>query len=444
MKPIDRRRFLASIGAGAALLPAIGAERANAGCLSASPKRLIIVTWPNGIFPAESDHKTWPIGSNETNFVLPNFLSPLEPFRNDLLLLNELDYTFLDETPNQVGGRNGHDTNQGLLTGRPYPGIIDPEVWRQMAAGPSVDRVVGQYLKSQGFAGLASLFLGVQVKYGAYAVWKAAGQALSPDSNPYHVFDTLFGGQAVVSDPRNSQFRMARKSLLDFVGRDLERFQKRLGAEDRQRVQSHVETVRELERALNLGAGPMTGCPLPTLGATFDVNLPANLEKTTRLQMDLMVTALATDVTRVGVLQIGDLGAAADLLQFPFLGLGGQHNIVHEGRADGRLKMATWFSEQWAYLLGKLKSEKEGSGDLLTNTAVLFIPQMADGALHDWHGVPMIMAGSCGAYFKVGRSIRTNRVSHNRVLIALANAMGVGLRNFGEIRYGEELTSLRG
>ena len=80
---------------------------------------------------------------------------------------------------------------------------------------------------------------------------------------------------------------------------------------------------------------------------------------------------------------------------------------------------------------------------MLDNTAFLAMNNMRTG-LGEPTGVPAIMAGSCGGYFKTGRSLALTNTPNNGVLVALANAMGFPVPTFGEPVYGGELAALRG
>jgi hypothetical protein len=88
----SRRRFLKSIGAGAALLPMLHADRTDAACYVGGIKRLYILAWTNGMLSsinnwatAGNDPSSWSLGSM-------NFQDSLQPYMSDLLLLKGIDY----------------------------------------------------------------------------------------------------------------------------------------------------------------------------------------------------------------------------------------------------------------------------------------------------------------------------------------------------------------
>jgi hypothetical protein len=74
----SRRAVLASLGASAAMLPLLHAEKAPAAA-GTFPKRLVTVTWTNGVMASTF----YPTGSELT---LGATLAPLEPYKSNRLL----------------------------------------------------------------------------------------------------------------------------------------------------------------------------------------------------------------------------------------------------------------------------------------------------------------------------------------------------------------------
>jgi hypothetical protein len=447
----DRRAFLRGLGAGAALLPTLGADRAHAACIAgAPPRRTVFVIWPNGILPRNG---IWPVGPSETDFTLPAFMSALEPHKRDLILIDKLYYKFIEDSPLAGPPICGHGAIQGLLTGRSYPSYHGHAGYENTASGPSIDQFIGNGLRQRGYQGLVSLPLGIYIGTPAYATYRGPDQKIVPDGDPYHVFDTLFGGAtgggtSSTPDPNIDKLRKARRSLLDFVEDDLSRFKARLGTDDGRRIDAHLQSIRDIEAQLLPAAtasggatsAPGGGCAVPTIGGRVDVKDYNNVPVVTKLQIDLATAALASDLTRVAVLQLSDYGD--NVFKLPFLGLGGQHDIAHAGGKD-KEKWDTWVFQQWAYLIDKLKSVKEGAGSLFDNTTVLFLNNMTTGN-HEYKDTPCFLAGSIGGTFKTGRSLQVGPIQQNGILIAIANAMGTPTETWGDPSYGRELTVLRG
>jgi len=199
-------------------------------------------------------------------------------------------------------------------------------------------------------------------------------------------------------------------------------------------------------------------CNVPSMTPMLDSTLTQNADKITKLHMDLGIAAFAADLTRVIVMQIGDQGAGNLILTWLNYASGGPnpgdantgdvnglHAIAHRNVAD-KVKTDGWFMSQCAYMIAQLKSITDPSGkSMLDSSSFVGMSNMRTG-IHETTGVPVVMAGTCGGYFKTGRSLTLTNTPHNGLLVALCNAMGTPApaANFGQATYGGELTVLKG
>jgi hypothetical protein len=471
----SRRTLLKGLGVGPALLPMLEVERAFAACAGASgPKRTFILVWPDGMIAKTASQ--W--ASTGLNFTLPPHMAALEPYRADLLLLDGLDYDFVKDSPNPSRGEvSGHACFQGMLTGKFYQSFGSSTA-NDVAGGISLDQYLGNALKAGGYKGIPTLNLQAYSRSTARLSWIAAGQPVLPNYDPFNVFSTVFAGAKPVTTPPPGgtptmttldKAMLMRKSVLDSVVKDLTRFSASVGTEDRARIDSHLTFVRDIEMNLTSvatgGTGTGTGgtvtqptsgaCVAPALGASLSaaaLKQSANFPAITKMMIDISVGAFAADATRVVVLQLGDqanpdivftnLGFADNGVQDGNTGgINAMHSIAHRNGTE-KVKVDTWFMQQAAYAIGQLKSVTDGAKTMLDNTAFLAMNNMRTG-IHEFTGVPAIMAGSCGGYFKTGRSLALNGVRNNNVLCAIGNAMGVPTPTFGEAQYGGELAALK-
>ena len=447
----SRRSLLKAMGVGPALLPLLQVERALGACGGVSgPKRAFILVWANGMCGGPGE----PWATTGANFTLPPQMAPLLPNRQDLLLMDGLDYKFIEDTPG-AGERTGSACFPGMLTGALYQ-TLSTSTSADVAGGISIDQYIGNGLRAGGYPGLASLNLAVQPRAGGRLSWKAAGVPVIPNADPFNVFSKLFVGQG--GTPAFDKILAMRKSVLDYVVDDLNRFATTVGGTaDRAAVAAHLQNVRDLEQRLGQqGLSPAApACAPPVLGPTVPAMLDANFELITKLQIDLAVAALAADATRVVVLQLGDQGNANVILTTQGFVPGGPNpadantgdlNGLHAiARQNGPAKLIvdTWFMSQAAYAIDGMTSVLDGAGTMLDDTALLAMSNMRTG-LGETTVVPAFIAGSCGGYFKTGRSLSLASTPNNGVLIALANAMGIPTSTFGETSYGGELAVLKG
>ena len=109
------------------------------------------------------------------------------------------------------------------------------------------------------------------------------------------------------------------------------------------------------------------------------------------------------------------------------------------------MKIDRWIYEQIAILVKGLADTPEVGGTALDNTVIMIGNGMCEGADHGVQGIPWLLIGSCGGYFKTGRVVKfgtwigkagnyytaASGVPHNKLLATLCNAMGVPMTGFG-------------
>lgn len=428
----SRRDFGRHLGAAATALPILEATN-RAAAQQAFPKRLVILFSPNGTI-----REAWSPTGTEESFTLSRILKPLEPHKQDLLILDGVK----NETA-QHGPGDGHMTGMGtLLTGTELlPGTqfkcggTDP--CSGYGGGISIDQFIANQLKPP--TKFRTLELAVQP--GSATVWSrmcyaGSDQPLAPQEDPVKIFNNLFGALDT-SAADLDRLRRQRQSVLDYVTARIGVWRQRLGAEDRAKLDAHLTSVREIERRLQ---AQVTSCVKPTAPAgSFTGN--DNYPKAVQAMSELTARAFACDLTRVVTIQwsrsVGDT-------RMTWLGNGitrGHHDISHDGDSVAQsvewlTQINTWYAEQVAYLLAQLKSIPEGGGSALDNTVVVWVNELGRGNSHTRSFIPFVLAGSCGKYFRTGRYVKyTSGDWHNNLLVSLANAMDVPITTFGNPAY---------
>lgn len=480
----SRRRFLESIGAGAALLPMLYADRSDAACYVGGIKRMYILAWTNGMLSsinswatAGSDPTSWSLGSM-------GFQDSLKPYMSDLLLLKGIDYKFIKDMPGS-GERTGHAVFPGMLTGAFYS-VLSSGTSSDQAGGISVDQYIGTQLqKTKGYKGLVSLNQGVLVKSTGHLSWSASGKVVLPDPDPINVFNLYFKGMLPPTVPTMTgtggtggappvdNTNAIKRSILDYVVTDINRFSNIVGSEDKRNIDAHLTSIRSIESRLqsmsvtppgtdggvpiSTTTGTPAACSFPDTSTKLSTTDTNNVPALTKLHVDIAIAAFASDLTRVAVLQIGDQGDANLILTWlGFKGGGplasdpntgdtnGFHAIAHENTAR-KVTCDAWFQSQAGYVIGQLKSIADGTGKSMLDSSVFVGMNAMRTGTHETTGVPVIMAGSCGGYFKTGRSLALPAgTPNNGLLVALCNAMDTPVTTFGETSYGGELTALKG
>ncbi len=425
----SRRTLLKAAGGFSVALPLLPSLAARAED-TLFPRRLVIFYHPNGTLPGA----WWPTDVlGETQFTLNKIHQPLAAYKNDLVLLKGVDLKSCAGGPGEPHqrGMGGVLTGRELLTGNFVGGDGSLAGW---GSGASVDQVVAEKigLKTKE----RSLQLGVRVNAAEVRTrlsYSGAGQPLPPQNDPRQVFNQLFS-DFKLDNPELEKIRRRRASILDAVQGQFAALTPKLSGADRQKLEQHLTLVRDLESRLGAMGGPTSGesCALPEQPPELAPDSDTTMPEITRLQIDLLVMALACDLTRVGSLM---LCGAIDAISYPWLGSSTDgHTLSHLGDSDPQkpqiISRDSWTASQLAYLLGKLKAIKEGAGTMLDNTLVLWTSEISVGNTHSQTDMPFVLAGRAGG-LRTGRFLQYDHASHNDLLVSVLNAMGVEETTFG-------------
>jgi hypothetical protein len=235
-----------------------------------------------------------------------------------------------------------------------------------------------------------------------------------------------------------------RKSVVDFVKGQLDGLKKLVAADDRARLDEHLTAIRDVERSLTTPPPPATancGSPKVALVAGANTGGTVPFDQIAQSQIDLLVLALACDMSPVVSLQLSNSGSGEG---FAFLGVPAGNDILHgwvhndKGRAEFpeyARKAFTWFAERFAYLLSRLRAVNEGPRTLLDSCVVAWGNHFGSGGGHTPTNVPWVLGGGglVGGRFL---DFSAQPQPHNRLLLGIAAAMGLRLQAIGNPKYG--------
>jgi hypothetical protein len=376
----------------------------------------------------------WTPAAEGREFELPAILQPLKNVRDDFNVL-----TGLTADKARAHGDGGGDHARALsafLTGA-QPRKTDGT---DIRAGISVDQVAASRLADH--TRLASLEIGCEngamagncdsgysCVYSSTMSWRSAAQPLPKEVNPKMVFERLFSS---VPDGRRVIRDRKRRSVLDFVRQDAGDLTKTLGTEDRRKIDEYFTSIRDIElridRAEKMPPVKAPQYPAPT-------GIPTDRQTHIRLMCDLLVLAFQADVTRVSTFVIANEGSN---MAYPFINVReGHHDLSHHGNDPEKKSkirdINTFHITQFAYLLEKLKSVKEGAGTLLDNCLIAYGSGNSDGNAHNHDNLPVLLAGKGGGAVKTGRHIRYPKETPlNNLWLSMLDNVGVRLSTLGD------------
>jgi len=392
---------------------AYAAEGAPAGG-SAGTVGKRFVLWFNGNGITE---RYWIPSRTGPDYDISPCLTPIARYKDDVLVLSGLDNT-------AVGGiaGDGHAfAMSAITTGMAYTG--------RGAGGRSIDQLVADKLGND--SRFRSLQIGVsQESFGGSIQknmsWSGPNSPLPPEEIPHRLFDRLFGA-------RDQGWINRKQSILDAVQLDAKLLGRNLPKEDEQRLDEHLSSIRDLERAV--ASLPPSYQKVTAPDEEFDMK---DWPRVAKLQSDLLAYALATGQTRVASYM---LTKCQGLARFPWLGLTAarHHDYTHkDGKAPGETGEAgqrilrdinRWHVEEFAYLVGKLRSMPEGSGTVLDNTLLVFVHEHAEAGPHKSDGHITLLAG-CRDKVAHGRHVKLNGTIGDLYLTLTDQVVGAGLGKY--------------
>ena len=344
-------------------------------------------------------------------------MKPLEPFRNQILLLSNL----MQGSGRAIGDGDGDHSRASAtwLTGVAPKRTEGSDV----TAGISADQLAAQVLGKN--TPLRSLELGLEQSpqsdsgyhriYANTISWRTATVPNAVETNPRQVFGRLFGEQGSAG-PKS----YTRRSILDLVRPDATRLRAMLGGRDQQQLDQHLENIRDLERRID---------------AVEHRSVCDSFEERAKLMGDLMVVAFQTDMTRVVTVMLGHEGSE---LSYPSIGVSdGHHSLTHHRNDTGKIaktqKINQLHAAVFSHVLDKLQSTPDGNGTLLDNSMLLFGSSLGDGNEHTHHDLPLVLAGGKNCKIRGGRHIRyAPETPMNNLLLTMLHKADLPVESFGD------------
>ena len=432
-KPLSRRTILRGLGASMALpILDIMQPRSIAGVGPESlPKRMAWVYIPQGAYMPN-----WMPTTEGENFELTSSLQPMAEHRKEMIVFGGL--TCDKGRANGDGGGDHARAGGAFLTGaqpKKTAGV-------NFQAGQSADqfaalrlgdktRLPSLEIAIEAYRGAGDCDSGYSCVYEHTLAWRNATSPLPTEANPKGVFDRLFSDQA--KDTVTQSRRELRASVLDLVLADAKYLQRSLGGADKQKMDQYLTGVREVEQRI-VRADKLSPVILPD-DVSRPSGVPTDLTEHIRLMCDLMVLAFQTDVTRICTFMFAREGSEQ---KYRMAGVNeGHHSISHhqnkQENIDKLNAISVYHMQQFAYLVGKLKSVREGDGTLLDNCMIAYGSAISDPNRHNHHDLPIIMAGKGGGTIESGRYIRyPEETPLNNLWLAMLDRFGAPSQKLGD------------
>jgi len=235
--------------------------------------------------------------------------------------------------------------------------------------------------------------------YSSTLSFRNATSPLPMEFNPRKIFLQLFG------EGDNAQEREAiiaqKASILDLIAERTRALQKTLGASDKVILDGYLDTVREIERRVNLAAGQdLSGFDVPDA----PVGELDRFDEQVTLLFDLLALAFQADLTRVASYIMVSEGTNRT---YNHIGVPDAfHPLSHHAndleRIKRLVKIQTWHMSEFSKFLTKMADTPDGEGSLLDNALFMYGSNMSNSDMHNNYPVPNILVGGGAGTMKLG------------------------------------------
>ncbi|XXT25346.1 DUF1552 domain-containing protein [Sorangium sp. So ce429] len=444
---ITRRRVLRGLFGVTVALPFLetfAPRRAAAGAGDVPPFA-IFMRQANGVAQAVGDEPEmfWPskpgaLTAESMEQDSDRAVSELKDHASKLILVRGVSFAFKANGCGHSGGGN-----QCLTAARVSD---DPSGNESLAMGESIDNRIATELNAPGVEPL-TLYAGRMAGYiNEVLSYRGPKQLRAAERNPFNAYQKLFGLAGVDAGLKQA-LADRRASVNDLVRADMQALMRRkdLSKSDRERLELHFDSIRDLEVTLACGLPPERIAEMEALSPEAGAN--GNVEAVARMQMDIIALAMACGVTRAATLQVGD---GNDSTEYTIHGVRQKsfHKISHRIDGDGEegppIEGAQELHHQidrihariFKHLLDRLAAYELGSGTLLDQGVAVWLNDNAD-KYHSYTRVPYILAGGAAGYLRTGQFVDV-KVTINKLLntvgaaVGCTNGQGGPLDDFGD------------
>lgn len=388
------------------------------------PKRFVAgyfaygVPMPDDDSPDRMQHGWFPVGQGK-DYEAPVMHNSLMPLREKVTFLSGLSHPTMRSTSSHKGA-------DYFLTGADILKTYDKQ-------SISIDQFMAQALgQDTRFQSLVMSSLGgVNRPYRSSTLsFDRSGRPIPAQNNPAEIFRRMFG--AVTESETNAL--ASRGSIIDEVLSEAHDLDRRLGKQDKAKMDEFLSSVREVERMTERSVR-WQGTPKPKVDPS-ELELTAN-PTTPReyltVMYELLALALQTDATRVATFQTAcEESGVTD--RFPSaIGLANSsHNLSHEKKDYADVaKYLAFLNEMHANFVKKLDSIQEANGTLLDNTLCFY--GCATSKTHMAVNYPIILSGGQNIGFKHGAHHQfKDTVPLSNLFVTMADQMGLRCEQFAD------------
>ncbi len=404
-KNLDRRTFVRNMSATVALPYLDAMLPTGRGALRAAndTPRLVAIEMVHGAAGCNelgAKANMWSPAETGRNFDLsPSALNSLEKYREYLTIISNTDVRAAEpSSPMEIGG--DHFRSSATFLTQAHARQTEGS---DVRVGTSLDQLYAQRFGQD--TPIPSMQLCIEnvdqaggCAYGYACVytdsisWSSPTEPLPVIRDPRVAFEKLFGVGGTSAERANR--RLTRRSILDFVSGEMNSLKRSLGPDDKHRLDSYLEDIREVERRIQRVEARNTSGEVRELPEA-PAGVPDSYSDHVKLMFDLQALAFAADITRVFSFKMGRDGSSR---VYPESGTDKPfHPASHHGGTEKGVKdfqmINKYHVSMLPYFLDKLKNMSEGDSNMLEKTLIIYGSPMSDSNLHNHRRCPLILLG---------------------------------------------------
>jgi hypothetical protein len=415
-KHLSRRSVLKGAGVAIALplLDAMNPAGVAFGQTAAgkAPHRLAFVGFPHGAV-----QRHWQPTETGKDFAIPRILEPLAPYREHMTIVSGLR-----NKPAESPEPHAYIERTWLsCVAAKDAGVSGPD------AGVTADQLAARYIGQE--TRLPSLELTTSMR-GAQLAWRTPTQSLPQEVNPRSVFYRLFGQGD--SEAERASIVKETGSILDRVMAQATGLQSKLGGQDRAAVDVYLDSVREIERRVQMALEADTSnLDIPDA----PIGVPNDIDAHFALMFDLVALAFQADLTRVVTFS---MDREASMRTYNNLSISEafhplSHHANDPAKQDRLAVIQTYHTKVFARFIERMAKTQEGEGSLLDHSMILFGSNMSDSNRHNNDPLPSAILGHAHGRIKGGQHVNYGQDSrHSDLLLTLLERTQIPVESIGD------------
>ncbi|NKB71062.1 MAG: DUF1552 domain-containing protein [Candidatus Latescibacteria bacterium] len=308
------------------------------------------------------------------------YLQILEAHRDDFTVLSGTSHPGVD---------GGHPADVCFLTAAPHPGSGG---FRNTV---SLDQYIAERIGTR--TRFPSLTLGVNTSSSSTLSFTGTGVGIPPEDSPSAVFRKMFVQGSAEEVAEQMHKLNLGGSILDTVAGQAKDLLRRIGTDDRERLDQYFTSVRQLEQHLasarewETKPKPVVEVPIPE-----DPSSPREYMAKVKAMYDIARLAFETDSTRSISLMLDGVNSPAINIEGVHIS-DGYHNLSHHGQSEDKIAQLKaideWHMRLLNDLLAELSSVQEAGESLLDRTMIVYGSNLGNANTHSTTNLPVFLAG---------------------------------------------------